>query len=303
MIVLREKAYTDFSWVTKTRFSPDGRHVVACYDNEIALWEVKSRKRIKVFQGHSDLVWDVTFSPNMRHLLSASDDGTIRLWDVGTGKPIRQFAGNKRESRNVAFSPDGRRVAAACFRSVHIWNRDSGALQHSFDQWPDVTGSYDSLFFSPDGKSLSASGSLGVFHTWSLDSGRLVRPLAKPDANEAGTAKRSAKGDRIVLGRQKSMSVWDAKSGRRLWSVRPTHAVNGYDLAISPDGRLAVHSSGSLVVWDVESGKPVWKRNHPHTTDSVNFSPDGEFLVTGGRDGSIRIWKLPIKILKGRQGR
>ena len=65
-----------------------------------------------VLRGHSDLVWDVAFSPDGNHLATASFDGTTKLWDVSSGpdqgNEITTLSGHAAEVIGIAFSPDGK---------------------------------------------------------------------------------------------------------------------------------------------------------------------------------------------------
>ena len=38
--------------------------------------------------GHSDLVRSVAYSPDGKHIASASDDMTVKIWDSTTGKEV-----------------------------------------------------------------------------------------------------------------------------------------------------------------------------------------------------------------------
>ena len=43
---------------------------------------ISAKEPLKAFDGHADYVWAVTFTPDGKKLLSASDDGTVRMWDL-----------------------------------------------------------------------------------------------------------------------------------------------------------------------------------------------------------------------------
>ena len=67
-----------------------------------------------------------------------------------------------------------------------------------------------------------------------------------------------------------------------------------HDIAISRDGSKAIHLSQFLQMWDVPTGKELWRFNIPRSImTSVAFSPDGNFVVTGDDESSVRIWRVP----------
>ena len=51
----------------------------------------KNYKKIITLYGHSHDVNSVSFSPNGKILVSASDDNTIKLWDTKTYKQVARF--------------------------------------------------------------------------------------------------------------------------------------------------------------------------------------------------------------------
>jgi WD40 repeat protein len=52
---------------------------------------------------------------------------------------------------------------------------------------------------------------------------------------------------------------------------------------------------GELKLWDMTTGQEVYSaRGHKGAVYSVAFHPSGEWLVTGGGDGAVRLWgKIP----------
>ena len=59
----------------------------------------------------------------------------------------------------------------------------------------------------------------------------------------------------------------------------------------SPDGKLVALSGYSgLTLWDTASGRPVRSlTQRPYFTANA-FSEDGRMMVTGHKDGIVRVW-------------
>ena len=70
-------------------------------------------------------------------------------------------------------------------------------------------------------------------------------------------------------------------------------------LAWSPDGEILAVSAGTTIrLYDVLSGENFYTNNLGVYSHSLVFSPGGEWLAAGSRDGLIRLWPVD----KGKEG-
>ena len=51
-------------------------------DTTVQVWEASTAKPISTFTGHTGEVEGITWSPDSKHVATASDDKTVQLWPV-----------------------------------------------------------------------------------------------------------------------------------------------------------------------------------------------------------------------------
>jgi WD40 repeat protein len=69
----------------------------------------------------------IAWSPDSRHLASASFDGKIRLWEVSSGECQKVFEGHRGSVNSIAWSPDGRRlVSGGDDGTIRVWEVATG---------------------------------------------------------------------------------------------------------------------------------------------------------------------------------
>ena len=137
--------------------------------------------------------------------------------------------------------------------------------------------------FSPDGKTIAASGTGGGVRLWNASTGQLQSTLSCPGTIFCVTF--SPDGKLLVTGstRTEPVTLWDPVTGQKLGSL-PGHTVDARELAFSPDGStLAVADVMSLELWDVdERQETATLHGHERAFQTIAFSPDGKTLASGG---------------------
>ena len=107
------------SVVNILRFSPDGKYLASAGDDQaIILWTLKKRpiefgnseEKIlwslnKLFRGHSGDIYDISWSPDSNHLISASVDNSAIIWNIEKNKGIICLKEHQHFVQGVSWDP------------------------------------------------------------------------------------------------------------------------------------------------------------------------------------------------------
>ena len=88
------------------------------------------------FEGHTDLVTSVSFSPDGKRIVSGSHDMTIRVWDVQTGDMVSgPFEGHTYSVISVSFLPDGKHIVSGSYdKTICVWDAQTeGVVSRPFE--------------------------------------------------------------------------------------------------------------------------------------------------------------------------
>lgn len=164
------------TWATSVQYSLEGDILaVGLESGDIQLWQVSSWEKTHTFTGHTNRVSRVLFSPNRRHLISASYDLHIMVWDLTTFETVKRIPAHGLPIRDIAISTDGRILASAAGdQIIRVWDLGNfskiGQYTHSSRVF--------AVAISGNGEYLAAGGDNGFINQWNLITGSLrVDPI------------------------------------------------------------------------------------------------------------------------------
>jgi hypothetical protein len=195
-------------------FSADGRLAASSGDMIVRLWNLETGAKLAAFEGHTEPVDELVFSPKGNRLYSAGRDCSIREWDLDLGIEMQCLVGATGQILSLAISPDGHYLASAGCGDGRLWDIAAGHTHRRLRDHGSALGMYGpvhhsvrGLAFSPDGRYLLSGGDDGV----------------------------------VLLQQVVGSEVTELKG----------HTGQVFSVAFSPDGRQALSAGGhnTLILW------------------------------------------------------
>ena len=243
--------------------------------------------QLVVQTGHWLELKSVVRSPDGRHLLTASGDGTARLWDIRTAREIRRFLGHQGRLESAGFSPDGLWVLTSG-GTARLWDSRTASELRPFE----VAGTVGSgiAVFSPDGKHVLAPYLDGSVRLWDAATGEEVWRVAH-SARE-GCVAFSPDGQHVVTsGEHGTLRVFSA-NGAEIGQRHLGHPVRS--VSFSPDSQAILNSEypwpgtplsaqrRRVVLRSFPSLNEIWSTAYA----SAVFAADGRFVLAMGASES-----------------
>ena len=256
-------------------------------------------------KGHRAWVDTASFSPDGKHVVTASDDHTARIWDAATGTQLAVLRGHKNWVRFASFSPVGGRIVTASWdKTARIWDARTGKELRKLL----LPFAATRAAFSPDGARVVTIGTGSRAFVWDVRTGRRLAVL-RGHGDWVSSASFSPDGKRIVTSSwDRTARVWNARTGAQL-SVLRGHRKGVRRAAYSPDGKLIVTAGYDRTarVWDAATGTQLatLRGDTDYVTTAV-FSKDGRRVATASADGTARVWTVTgrlVAVMRGHRGR
>ncbi|KAI9762533.1 MAG: protein with putative role during mitosis [Chaenotheca gracillima] len=244
-------------------------------------WLPRSHPRHSL-ESHRDAINCVAFHPIFSSVASGSEDYTIKIWDWELGELEKTIKGHTGAILDVDYGgPRGGTLLVSCSSDLTI------KLWDPRDEYKNIRTLYG--------------------HDHSVSAVRFV-PSAATVAPSSGNLLVSAS-------RDKTLRIWDTATGYCVKTLQG-HTEWVRDVCPSSDGRylLSTGDDSTARLWDISESNPeskVTMYGHEHINECCALAPpasyqylaplaglkkppparnSAEFMATGSRDRTIRIW-------------
>jgi WD40 repeat protein len=290
--------------VELVRFSPDGATLISThFDHTVHVWSQDGRQ-LHALHGHQEVVRHVAFSlplAGARPLLATGGNGkSIHIWDMQSGEHRFSLRRHTSSVTSLVFSPVAENarvtlVSGGGDAMVYLWNADTDEASSRLEGH---ANQIKFIAFNPVGSLLATASGDQTTRIWEMPSGHLRHVLQEHTGmvrfvafHPDGRLLASASDDTTIC-------LWDVVEGR-VCQLLQGHTQAVVKVLFTGDGQTLVSASDdqTLRIWSADASTGAYRLAHIipqaiYKHDCVTLSRDSITLVSGGVDGTVRLWDL-----------
>ena len=282
--------------------SDNGQFIAAATHHEIIILDTESGQEIRRLIGHNSVVRHCEFMPDGQTLISTASDSTVRLWDIETGEELKRFVRDTNGVWAFEIGPNPRYVLIAeappgtttlpTNYTVKLRDFETDTLVRELVGNRGITGS---VAYSPDGLYALTAAEDQSLRLWNLTTGAEVRHYIADNSNISHVVYHPSENLALSTWEDTRIVLWDVDTFEPI-QFYDGHSMRIRDIVFSADGRYFASTAEDrvVIVWNTETGTQLRKFHLLERGGAfrVDFTPDNQYLVSGGYQGSVILWNI-----------
>jgi WD40 repeat protein len=290
--------------VTSLDISPDGRVLASASgfsDSVIRVWDAATGNLLKRLGGLTETVYDLAFTRDGRHLISAVGDQTIRFWDTKSWTETEVLRGHTLEVWAIAISEPAQLIASVSKDGdLLLWPKDGRRAAGGYRRLPESLGADDVQLLDPSRALLLPPGQPPELVDLKRDSPPVSLPELGSSSNVLGCF-----GTNILCN-------WDGTNQIVVRELRGVGFVQHGAIALESVRRPAgftYNPARQLLAWTEDTssrglylaslaapGRRIELKSDVPGLVPVRFSEDGNYLTAWTKEwkmrDTLRVWNV-----------
>ncbi|KAL3521116.1 hypothetical protein ACH5RR_019265 [Cinchona calisaya] len=262
----------------------------------VYLWSASNSKVTKLCDlGPNDGVCSVQWTREGSYISIGTNLGQVQVWDGSQCKRVRTLSGHQTRTGVLAWSS----------RILSSGSRDRNILQHDLRVPNDFIGKLSGhksevcgLKWSHDDRELASGGNDNQLLVWNLHSQQPILRLTEHTAAVKAITWSPHQSGLLASGggtADRCIRFWNTANGNQLNSVDTGSQVCNLAWSKNVNEIVSTHgySQNQIMVWKYPSmAKVATLTGHSLRVLYLALSPDGQTIVTGAGDETLRFWNV-----------
>ncbi|KAM7262734.1 hypothetical protein ACFE04_000417 [Oxalis oulophora] len=262
----------------------------------VYLWSASNSKVTKLCDlGPNDGVCAVQWTREGSYISIGTSQGQVQVWDGTQGKKVRTFGGHQTRTGVLAWNS---RILSSGSRDRNILQHDlrvpSDFVSKNVGHKSEVCG----LKWSHDDRELASGGNDNQLLVWNQHSTQPIHRLTEHTAAVKAIAWSPHQSGLLASGggtADRCIRFWNTTNGHQLNSIDTGSQVCNLSWSKNVNEIVSTHgySQNQIMVWKYPSmAKVATLTGHSLRVLYLAMSPDGQTIVTGAGDETLRFWNI-----------
>lgn len=262
----------------------------------VYLWSAHTSQVTKLCElADNAMVNSVSWMQRGSHVAIGTSNGDVQLWDISRSKQIRSLSGHSGRVGSLAWNAN---ILASGSRDRSILLRDCRTRDPFYQKMTEHTQEVCGLKWSPDEQHLASGGNDNKLYVWNVASSTPLFEFREHKAAVKAIAWSPHQHGLLGSGggtADKCIRFWNTLTGQPLQCVDTGSQVCNLAWSQTVNELVSTHgySQHELAVWSYPQMTRIASlTGHTCRVLYLAMSPDGQTVVTGAGDETLRFWNI-----------